>query len=151
MVVVFGGVGNLARRGIYPVETFQRSLEGNNEVLLCLAKRVDGFTKPIQLVGELSNLTELDVFGLLSELPDSIGKLSNLTMLGVHCNQLSKLPDSIGELSNLSSLDISDNQLNRLPKSIKNLPTDIRRELRKELIKQKFLGIIKKPFGNLFE
>ncbi len=47
----------LARRGIYPVETFQRSLEGNNEVLLCLAKRVDGFTKPIQLAkNQLDNL-----------------------------------------------------------------------------------------------
>jgi|694.fasta_scaffold16559_12 GTPase SAR1 family protein len=57
----------------------------------------------------------------LSELPDSITRLQNLSILNLSYNQLSKLPDSISLLQNLSRLDLANNQLSGLPDSIGNL------------------------------
>jgi nucleoside phosphorylase/GTPase SAR1 family protein len=68
------------------------------------------------------DLAELDLSKLgLTELPDSISRLSNLKTLSLHNNQLTELPDSIGDLSNLRSLHLSVNQLTKLPDSIGQL------------------------------
>lgn len=61
---------------------------------------------------ELCNLDALYLNFLgLTHLPDSIGKLSQLTTLDVAHNQLTHLPDSIGNLTNLRRLNIHDNPL----------------------------------------
>lgn len=71
---------------------------------------------------ELLTVTDLDIRAQnLTELPDSIGQLTQLRRLIVSDNQLEKLPDSISQLSNLKYLDIVDNPLTTLPESIVQL------------------------------
>jgi internalin A len=57
----------------------------------------------------------------ISELPESIGKLVNLTYLDLSVNQLTTIPESTGKLVNLTYLDLSVNQLTTIPKSIDKL------------------------------
>ncbi|MBS9773466.1 MAG: leucine-rich repeat domain-containing protein, partial [Trichodesmium erythraeum GBRTRLIN201] len=73
-------------------------------------------------IGKLSNLTSLDLGGnQLTSLPESITKLSNLTELYLGHNQLTSLPESITKLSNLTELYLGHNQLTSLPESITKL------------------------------
>ena len=51
----------------------------------------------------------------LTNLPESITKLSNLTRLNLNFNQLTNLPESITKLSNLTWLDLSENPLETPP------------------------------------
>ena len=57
----------------------------------------------------------------LTELPESIGQLTQLTELNLSGNQLTTLPDSLGQLTGLVELNLSDNQISDLPSSFKNL------------------------------
>ncbi|MCY7336624.1 MAG: leucine-rich repeat domain-containing protein [Chamaesiphon sp.] len=73
-------------------------------------------------IKNLTNLTELNLtVHQLTTLPDSIGDLCNLTCLDLRGNQLIRLPESIGDLCNLTCLDLRGNQLTSLPESICNL------------------------------
>jgi Leucine-rich repeat (LRR) protein len=54
----------------------------------------------------------------LTELPESIGQLTQLEKLNIKNNQLIKLPESLGQLTLLQSLNCSKNQLTKLPESI---------------------------------
>ncbi len=74
-------------------------------------------------IGELKSL---QVLGLssnqLKELPESIGRLNSLKILDLDNNQLKKLPESIGQLSSLEGLlSLRNNQLTKLPESIGKL------------------------------
>lgn len=70
-------------------------------------------------IGKLSQLTQLNIFSnQLTSLPESIGTLSQLTELKVFNNQLISLPESIGALSQLTELTVLGNQLTSLPESI---------------------------------
>jgi leucine-rich repeat protein SHOC2 len=60
-------------------------------------------------------------YNQLTNLPDSIGTLWNLTNLELQHNELICIPETVGNLSNLINLDLSRNQLNSLPNSIGNL------------------------------
>jgi C-terminal of Roc, COR, domain/Ras of Complex, Roc, domain of DAPkinase/Leucine rich repeat len=75
---------------------------------------------------------ELDLSDLnLTELPETIGDLTNLMTLDLGCNyedgfasggnQLTFLPESLGCLSQLQVLDLTNNNLTELPQSIGNL------------------------------
>ncbi|NOH03734.1 MAG: hypothetical protein HND47_18110 [Chloroflexi bacterium] len=69
-----------------------------------------------------SRATKLDLSDMkLTELPESIGQLTQLTDLDLSSNQLTTLPDSLGQLTQLTSLDLSDNQLTALPDSLGQL------------------------------
>ncbi|HJT31368.1 MAG TPA: COR domain-containing protein [Pirellulales bacterium] len=57
----------------------------------------------------------------LTQLPESIGHLTELQTLDLSGNQLTALPESIGRLTELQQLDLSGNQLTALPKSLGQL------------------------------
>jgi internalin A len=57
----------------------------------------------------------------LTELPESIGQLTQLQTLSLLGNQLTRLPEFICQLTQLRSLSLSDNQLTELPESIGQL------------------------------
>ena len=57
----------------------------------------------------------------LTSLPDSLGSLTNLTVLNLDRNQLASLPNSLGELTDLSTLWLRGNKLCSLPDSLGNL------------------------------
>ncbi|MGO9122014.1 MAG: COR domain-containing protein [Desulfomonilaceae bacterium] len=69
-----------------------------------------------------SEAVTLDLSGLdLTELPDSIGKCSQLQYLDLRRNHLTTLPESIGQLERLQTLDIHQNQVGTLPESMAQL------------------------------
>jgi|CXWL01.1.fsa_nt_gi GTPase SAR1 family protein len=69
-----------------------------------------------------SRATELDLSGMkLTELPDSLGQLTQLTELNLSSNKLTALPESLGQLTQLTKLDLSNNQLTSLPDSLGQL------------------------------
>ncbi|GLT34710.1 hypothetical protein SLA2020_092110 [Shorea laevis] len=73
-------------------------------------------------LGKLKDVTELDLSeNRIMALPGSIGDLKALTKLNLHSNQLFNLPDSFGELVNLMELDLHANLLRSLPASFCNL------------------------------
>lgn len=74
----------------------------------------------------LFNLQSLNYLNIhqtdLTEIPEQIGKLVNLTTLVLHSNNISKLPSSIKNLSKLKVLDCSRNKLDHLPQEFSELP-----------------------------
>jgi len=70
-------------------------------------------------VWELTNLTELKFYyNQLKSLPSEIGFLTNLSKLYISTNQLVRLPPEIGFLTNLTELYLPNNQLRSLPEEI---------------------------------
>ena len=72
--------------------------------------------------------TELDLssdFGgkstRLTDLPESLGQLTQLQTLGLTDNQLTALPESLGQLAQLQTLYLAANQLTALPESLDQL------------------------------
>ena len=72
---------------------------------------------------KLTQLTDLNLsHNQLTTLPDSLlAQLTQLTVLNLASNQLTALPDSLGQLTQLKSLDLSINQLTTLPDSLGQL------------------------------
>jgi Leucine-rich repeat (LRR) protein len=54
-------------------------------------------------------------------IPDTLGQLVNLRILGLSDNELCAIPQTIGQLTNLHNLDVSDNGLRYVPESFKQL------------------------------
>ncbi|MFZ5820432.1 MAG: leucine-rich repeat domain-containing protein [Chloroflexota bacterium] len=84
----------------------------------------DAYQKAEQKIAETlqSRATELDLSTMkLTELPDSLGQLTQLTSLDLSNNQLTTLPDSLGQLTQLTELNLSRNQLISLPDSLGQL------------------------------
>ena len=57
----------------------------------------------------------------LTELPESLGQLTQLQRLDLSRNQLTELPQWLGRLTQLQELDVSHNQLTQLPQGIDQL------------------------------
>jgi internalin A len=67
-------------------------------------------------IGKLKQLTSLNLSSnKLTTLPPSLGQLTQLTKLNLSSNQLTTLPDSLGQLTQLTKLHLSNNQLTTLP------------------------------------
>lgn len=73
-------------------------------------------------IGKLSNLEEFWFgFSSIKKLPNSVGNLKELRILYLEDNKLKTLPDSIGGLGNLETLYLYNNELKTLPSSIGQL------------------------------
>jgi hypothetical protein len=73
-------------------------------------------------IAELKNLTKLVLSNnQISEIPDVITKLKNLTYLNFSGNQISEIPDVITELKNLKVLYLGGNQISEIPDVITEL------------------------------
>ncbi|MFM2168825.1 MAG: hypothetical protein RIS79_3196 [Verrucomicrobiota bacterium] len=72
-----------------------------------------------ELPESLSRLTQLQSLkashNRLTTLPESLGQLTQLQSLYLASNQLTTLPESLGQLTQLQSLDLANNQLAALP------------------------------------
>ena len=70
----------------------------------------------------LTNLTSLSLpKNHLTNFPESFGELLNLNYLYAPENQLKVIPETFGNLTNLTYLVLSENKLTELPESIGNL------------------------------
>ncbi len=83
-----------------------------------------------ELPESLGQLTQLQTLSLshnkLTALPESLGQLTQLQTLDLSYNQLTALPESLGQLTQLQNLDLSDNKLTALPESL-GLLTQLKR------------------------
>lgn len=57
----------------------------------------------------------------LTELPEWIASLKNLTHINASCNAIEHLPPALSSLSHLNYLDLANNCLSELPKSLFDL------------------------------
>ena len=57
----------------------------------------------------------------LTELPESLGQLTQLQSLDLPLNRLTALPEWLAQLTHLQSLDLSGNQLTMLPQELVQL------------------------------
>ena len=84
---------------------------------------IDGFDKVPDFIGELKELTDLDIsHNVLYTLPDFIGNLKKLKTLNLHSTWIKELPEWVGNLKNLVELDISSNDIVVDPEISKRLP-----------------------------
>jgi internalin A len=75
-----------------------------------------------EVVGKLSNLTQLNLsYNQITEIPEVVGKLSNLTQLNLRNNQITEIPEVVGKLSNLTQLYLSYNQITEIPEVVGKL------------------------------
>jgi hypothetical protein len=81
--------------------------------------------KLTQLPESLGQLTQLQTLNLsdnkLTTLPESLGQLTQLQTLNLSDNKLITLPESLGQLTPLQTLNLSDNKLTTLPESLGQL------------------------------
>ena len=57
----------------------------------------------------------------LTEIPEAIAKLTNLTQLDLRDNQITEIPEEIAKLTNLTQLDLSNNKITEIPEAIAKL------------------------------
>ncbi len=96
--------------------------EAHEETVTSLTLSGRELTELPESIGQLTQLFELELsYNRLTELPEFVGQLTNLRYLHVTDNQLTTLPDSIVKLTGLWRLYLNNNQLTLLPESIGQL------------------------------
>ncbi|MGE5655985.1 MAG: COR domain-containing protein [Actinomycetota bacterium] len=86
-------------------------------------------TEVPESIGQLTNLQKLDLGSgywdnsknQLKELPEAIASLTELQQLDLSNNQLKELPEALASLTELQKIDLSNNQLRELPEALANL------------------------------
>jgi len=92
--------------------------EGRKELFL----RDQGLTELPDALWDLTNLTSLNLgSNQLTQLPAEVAQLTNLTSLNLGSNQLTQLPAEVGKLTNLTSLNLFNNKLTQLPAEVAQL------------------------------
>lgn len=110
-----------------------------------LKKLVSSDNRYLQIeFGNSTSLQKLTISDTIDFLPESIGRLSNLTDLHLSRTRLTTLPESIGKLTNLTNLSLFNNKLTILPNSIKNL-----KKLRYLDLRSNYLTTLPKAIGSL--
>jgi len=112
-----------------------------------LSNHRQGNTKMGFTVDSEKHITGLglsDHYNQLRTLPESIGQLNRLEILGLQQNNFETLPESIGNLLSLRELDLRFNHISTLPESIGNLLS-----LRKLDLDNCPIKILPESFGNL--
>ena len=79
-------------------------------------------TEVPESLGQLTQLQSLDLSGnQLTTLPEWLGRLTQLKTLYLYRNQLTTLPEGLGRLTQLKTLDLAGNQLTTLPEGLAQL------------------------------
>ncbi|MBL8828369.1 MAG: leucine-rich repeat domain-containing protein [Planctomycetaceae bacterium] len=109
--------------------------------------RDEAFRYAIQKIEETRQYKELKLdlgqMGL-TELPESLGQLTQLQSLNLSRNRLTMLPESLGELTQLESLELCRNQLTVLPESLGQLT-----QLRSLNLSKNQLTVLPEALGQL--
>ena len=75
-----------------------------------------------EAIAKLTNLTLLVLRNNeITEIPEAITKLTNLTYLNLNGNQITEIPEAIAKLTNLIVLDLSNNQITEIPEALAQL------------------------------
>lgn len=87
-----------------------------------LSQSSDSLSNIPEDVFQLPQLTTLFLSGnKIVSIPDAISRLQNLTMLFMNNNRLTDLSENVAKLQNLTTLDLAGNQLAILPEAIAKL------------------------------
>ncbi|MCC3534607.1 MAG: leucine-rich repeat domain-containing protein [Microcoleus sp. PH2017_25_DOB_D_A] len=97
-----------------------------------------GLTEIPDAIGKLPNLTKLDlsfnqiedILEVLVNLCETFGKLSKLRQLHLVGNQIAEIPDAISKLSNLTYLDLFSNQIKQIPEALTQMSSLMQLKLR---------------------
>nr|WP_242039802.1 COR domain-containing protein [Anabaena sphaerica] len=75
-----------------------------------------------EAIAKLTNLTQLYLNNnQITEIPEAIAKLTNLTQLVLYNNQITEIPEAIAKLTNLTQLVLYNNQITEIPEAIAKL------------------------------
>ena len=81
-----------------------------------------GLTEVPESIGQLTQLRTLElIMNRLTKLPKFLSNLSQLQTLRLDANQITELPEHIGQLTQLRELYLGNNRLTRLPNSLRKL------------------------------
>lgn len=112
---------------LYNLEILYKKIQGNddwqkeeNYSSKTVSEKRHHIRKNIDQIAEGWSLShpELELKGHLTQIPQEIGKFSNLETLVLSKNQLKTLPDEIKDLHNLKLLVLKNHNLERLPSVI---------------------------------
>ncbi|MBD2123254.1 COR domain-containing protein [Trichocoleus sp. FACHB-262] len=88
-------------------------------------------TQVPEAIGQLTNLSALHLSNnQLTQVPEAIGQLTNLSALYLARNQLTQVPEAIGQLTNLTELRLWGNQITEIPNWLEELPNLNKLDLR---------------------
>ncbi|MEH2090084.1 COR domain-containing protein, partial [Nostoc sp.] len=75
-----------------------------------------------EALAKLTNLTQLYLSdNEITEIPEAIANLTNLTELSLHNNEITEIPEALAKLTNLTLLTLCDNEITEIPEAIANL------------------------------
>ncbi|MEH2112546.1 COR domain-containing protein, partial [Nostoc sp.] len=76
-----------------------------------------------EAIAKLTNLTQLHLrSNQITQIPEAIANLTNLTQLDFSYNQITQIPEAIAKLTNLTQLHLRSNQITQIPEAIESLP-----------------------------
>ena len=81
-----------------------------------------GLTEIPEGIFSLTNITTLNLYdNQIEQIPEAITNLRNLQTLDLRRNKIQEIPELFSNLSNLTSLNLSGNQIKKIPESFANL------------------------------